>query len=343
MLGLLKFTTLLSLAVLVSCAKESDKNKNSDGPGREPRDRDTETKVCLDGVVKELLGDGRTALVRSNEFGGKTYLWDYISDTARNDIVSIFNLDVLNDSGSLLLRTFDNVRFHIQETKNTNGGFRDLRLFARGSNPLVKFSDSGDHLVSTRRRGSSVRNQIDVFDIFKKDIIWNASFNRIISAALKNQSRGALVTYNMGSFQLNIFNPSLRRIERGIKLEGRGFGELRLSDSAVLVKMREYLYSFDGDTGALNSRIRLNQLVDVDKFSDYALISTEPFEYWVVNLITGELETRVDISETDRLSSCQLNYSEGVVACIDPSKVSSVNLYFLGNQTSKSTCLSNSP
>ena len=339
----MKTCVVITLVVMSSCAKEN-KNKADPSGSREGRGQDSGPAVkCLDGVIKDLLTDGRTALVRSNEFGGKTYLWDFFSGNVRKDIVSIFNLDVLNGSGDLLLRTFDNVRFYIQETNNINGSFRDLRLFARGSNPVVKFSDEGRHLVSIRRRGSNVRNRVDVYDIYRRDIIWNATFDRIISSAIKNQNRGALVTYNLGSFQLNIFDPSRRRIERGIRLEGRDFGELRLSDSTVVVKMKDQLYSYDGDTGRLNSRIQLNQLIDVDKFTDYAFVSREPFDYWVVNLVTGEFVRKIDISSTDRLSTCQLNFNEGMIACVDPTKVSSVNLYSINDQTSKSVCLPDSP
>ena len=107
--------------------------------------------------------------------------------------------------------------------------------------------------------------------------------------------------------------------------------------------MKDQLYSYDGDTGRLNSRIQLNQLIDVDKFTDYAFVSREPFDYWVVNLVTGEFVRKIDISSTDRLSTCQLNFNEGMIACVDPTKVSSVNLYSINDQTSKSVCLPDSP
>lgn len=334
--------TIIALIMSIVSCSEKSKNSSDDGGQRGNQNQDpAPIVVCLDGVIKEVLGDARTALVQSTKLRTESYLWNYISGTVKKDIVPIFETDILNDAGNLVLRSFDNVRYQIQETNSTNGTFRDVRLFRRGSDPVVKFSQSGDYLISVRRRGSSVRNRVDVLDIFRRDIIWDASFGRIVSAELKDRTRGAIVTVNQGAFQLNIFNPSIRRIERGVKLEGRGFGGLSLSENLVQVKLRDYLLSFDGDTGELRTRIRLNQIIDVDKNSDHALISVEPFKYQVVSLVDGMKIYDVSLSSKDRLDTCQLNFQEGIVACADPTRVSSMNIYDLEAGTSRSTCLAN--
>lgn len=347
MLILIKTRSFLLLTfpilLIFSCSQKSHKSSGNQESGREEQSgRQEQTEVCYDGVVKELLGDGRTALVQSTKSKDDSFLWNYLSQTVKKEVIPIFETDILNDSGNLLLRSFDTVRFQIQETNNSNGTFRDLRLFRRGSNPIVKFSQSGDFLLSTRRRGSSFRNRIDVLDIYRRDIIWDAQFNRIISAELKDSTRGAVVTINQGYYQLNIFNPSSRIIERGIRLEGRGFSDLALSETLVQVKMGNNLLSFDGISGELLSRIQLTQLIDVDKNSDYALIASDPFNYNIVDLKTGNSVRRVLISPKDRLSSCQLNFRESIVACVDPTKVSSIHVYDLQTLTKESVCLSGS-
>ena len=231
--------------MIISCSQKNNKSSGDQGAGRgEQSDRTEPSKICYDGVIKKLLGDGRTALVQSTNTKEDSFLWNYLTQSVKKEIIPIFETDILNDSGNLLLRSFDAVRFQIQETNNSNGTFRDLRLFRRGSNPIVKFSQSGDYLLSTRRRGSTLRNRIDVLDIYKKDIIWDAQFNRIISAELKDSTRGAVVTISRGYYQLNIFNPSSRIIDRGIRLEGRGFSDLALSETLVQVKMGNNLLSF---------------------------------------------------------------------------------------------------
>lgn len=343
MLWLVKNIAFCFFLALVSCSEEGGKNSGGGGDRGGANQEPRPPKTCFDGTIKKILPNGSHALVQSNNSRNENYLWDFVTGFVEKDIVPIFNLDTLNDSGQLLLRSYDNVRFLVQETKDSRGGFRESRLFPRGSNPVVKFSHSNDHLITTRRSGSSIANRVEVFDIFERKTVWQATFNRIVSAVLKDRTRGAVVTSTFGGYQLNLIDPSKNRIDRGIRLPGRGFNRVEFSRTAIVVMVGSHLYSFDADSGNLNTKIKISQLLDIDKLSDFALISTRSFQYWVIDLKTGGLVKKLSLSSRDRLSTCQLNYGEKFVACVEPSRVSTIKFYSIDNKEDLSLCLLDSP
>lgn len=326
-----------------SCEKDKEKKPSVKKPQEQIQQQQEEpTLKCFDGTIKTLLDNARVAVVKSNSegFSNKYIYWDFSSQRIDTSLDLQFDFQRIDRHGELYLRSFDNISFQVRSTQNN---FQESLLFKRGSEPVLKFSGENDFLIGFYRRRSQTRNRVIVFDIRRSDIVWNAKFNEVIDASMKNFSRAAVVTKNRGQLQLNIVNPYFGQIERGIRLLGKQYGGMYFGLTTIAVLVGNNLSVFDDVSGVELARKKINRVVDVDNHTDLALVQDTDREFWIMDLKTGSNLHRLDIAETDRAFSCKLDASKSRVMCIDPTQLSSIREYDYVKGTTQLSCMSHSP
>ncbi len=329
---------------LSSCQKDKEKKKSSIEKPEEQRQQQEEEPAlkCFDGTIKTILDNARTAIVEINgeSFKNKFVFWDFNAQRIDTSLDLQFDFQRIDRHGELYLRSFDNISFQVRSTHNN---FQESLLFKRGSEPVLKFSEEDDFLIGFYRRRSQTRNRIMVFDVKRSDIVWNAKFNEVLDASMKNFSRAVVVTRNQGQLQLNIVNPYRGQIERGVRLLGKQYGGLYFGETTISVLVGDDLSVFDDVTGIQIAIKKINRVIDVDNHTDLALVQDIEREYWIVDLKTGKNLYRLDIAETDRAFSCKLDALKSRVICVDPTQLSSIREYDYVKGTTQLSCLLQSP
>jgi len=336
--------SLFLLLGLIGCSSDQgsaskDSHTGPRKPQQDQTDNDQDTsgnpKRCVTNKVVEILLDKKTVISQSSKDSYQYVVWDHESLTKKNEIDRSKSYYRLSPTGEYVLRKITDNKFQL-ENLGKNSHYRESLNFS-GNMQSIDFSLKSDFIIATTRSRKSI-DQISVFDIFKKQKVFETTLDNIKYSQMIDDQHLYVASGSRSSNYLEIFDLTKENSKR-IRLR---YGELRwlgISRNMAFAKIDSRYYAYELNNEELLYTINIRAVYDFDYESDLAIISKEDFnQIHIFDIQTGYIKATHTRPENVYISTCRFTSDSSVLACRSKNNVDKIVLWNTETDVTKEVC-----